>query len=166
MFFIRTATLTDLPKVQTLLRESWLDTYAEHEGEEKILDISRQWHSLDRLKQQLEQPRSEFVLADDGQTIGGMGYAMQTGEAIADIKQLHVAPPFHGQGIGGDMLAELEMGFPGVKTMRLEAHPGNQNAIRFYEKRGYVKTSEADKCDGEFDLPAVMMEKKLDGWEL
>lgn len=166
MFFIRSATEQDLPRVQALLKDSWMRTYVAHEGEDKIRAVSDEWHSLERLKAQLKQPRSEFVVADDGKTLGGMGYALQTDQTVAELKQLHVTAETQGQGVGSDILSELETSFPGVTTMRLDAHPGNADALRWYEKRGYRKYGEADQCGGEFDLPAVLMEKRLESWDI
>ncbi|MEO0635787.1 MAG: N-acetyltransferase [Pseudomonadota bacterium] len=166
MFFIRSATEADLPRVQALLKDSWMRTYAQHEGEEKIREVSDEWHSMSRLKAQLNQPRSEFILADDGETIGGMGYALQTDQSIAELKQLHVSPETQGQGVGSDILSELETSFPGVTTLRLDVHPQNASAIAWYAKRGYRKYGEADQCGGEFDLPAVLMEKRLEDWSI
>ncbi|MEM1365970.1 MAG: GNAT family N-acetyltransferase [Pseudomonadota bacterium] len=166
MFFIRSATEADLPRVQALLKDSWMQTYVQYEGEEKIRLVSDEWHSLERLKAQLQQPRSEFIVADDGHTLGGMGYALQTDQTIAELKQLHVSCDVQGQGVGSDILSELETAFHGVTTLRLDAHPGNTSALAWYEKRGYRKYGEADQCGGEFDLPAVLMEKRLESWDI
>ena len=66
MFFVRSASEADLPKVQALLGRSWHATYDAIYGAEKVAEITASWHSLDALKRQLARPNSEFVIADDG----------------------------------------------------------------------------------------------------
>ncbi|MEO0910824.1 MAG: GNAT family N-acetyltransferase, partial [Pseudomonadota bacterium] len=49
MFFIRTASESDLPRVQEILIETWHATYDEIYGVEKVNEITGKWHSLERL---------------------------------------------------------------------------------------------------------------------
>ena len=57
-----------------------------------------------------EEGNVQFVVADDGKNLGGMGYAAmsRTEPKIAILHQLYVLPQYQGQGIGRDMFAELE----------------------------------------------------------
>ncbi len=165
-FFVRSAMPADIAVIKNLLHESWQATYGPTYGEEKIRNISQLWHTQPRLLAQLDTPHSEFVVADDGTSIGGMGYAVMVGESDAHLKQLYVAPHLKGRGIGSQLLVETEGAFPQAKRVILEVEPENAQAIAFYESHGYSPYGRSEGDGGEFDMPALKMAKPLDGWDL
>lgn len=164
MFFVRSASDADLPKVQALLGRSWQVTYNAIYGAEKVAEITASWHSLEALKRRLTRPDSEFVVADDGRTIGGMAYAaMDKDEAdVVHLHQLYVEPDLIGQGIGRDLFAEVETCFPAAKRMRLEVEPQNDRAVRFYSGLGFHEVGWTKNCGADQSgIPAMIMEKTL-----
>ncbi|MEO0497802.1 MAG: GNAT family N-acetyltransferase [Pseudomonadota bacterium] len=166
MFFIRSVTEADLPRVQALLKDSWMRTYAPHEGEAAVKRISDDIHAIRVLKEQMERPHSEFILADDGTDIGGTGYAYMRGEDEAYVQGLHVTHAVHGQGVGSDLLSELETSFPAARRVTLNLHPKNETAASFYTKRGYVEIAPEVVVHECHEMPNRTFTKKLDGWEL
>ena len=164
MFFVRSASEADLPKVQALLGRSWHATYDTLYGVEKVAEITASWHSLDTLKRRLARPDSEFVVADDGSRIGGMAYAAMDKDEpdIVILHQLYVEPALMGQGIGRDLFAEVETCFPAAKRMRLEVEPKNERAVRFYTGLGFHEIGWTKNCGADQSgIPAVILEKKL-----
>lgn len=164
MFFVRSASEADLPKVAALLGRSWHATYDAIYGAEKVAEITTSWHSLDALKSRLVRPDSEFIVADDGRVIGGMAYAaMDKDEGdVVVLHQLYVEPDLTGQGIGRDLFAEVETCFPAAKRMRLEVEPKNERAVRFYAGLGFHEIGWTKNCGGEQSgIPAMIMEKTL-----
>src|SRR6478672_8555705 len=65
-----------------------------------------------------------------------------TGPRIGEIESLSVLPPYRGGGLGSELLGRLERHLRdiGVKDLVLGALPGNTDAIRLYERRGYRST--------------------------
>ena len=66
----------------------------------------------------------------------------ETGPRIGEIESLSVLPQFRGGGLGSELLTRLEnhlLGV-GVDDVILGALPGNSDAIRLYERRGYQAT--------------------------
>jgi ribosomal protein S18 acetylase RimI-like enzyme len=164
MFFVRSASMADLPKVVALLGRSWHATYDAIYGAEKVVEITASWHSLEALKRRLAQPDSEFVVADDGSRLGGMAYAaMDKDEGdVVHLHQLYVEPDLVGQGIGRDLFAELETCFPAAKRMRLEVEPKNERAMRFYTGLGFAEVGWSKNCGAEQSgIPAMILEKAL-----
>lgn len=164
MFFVRLASEADLPKVQALLGRSWHATYDVIYGADKVAEITGSWHSLDSLKRRLVRPDSEFVVADDGRTIGGMAYAAmdKDDKDVANLHQLYVEPDLIGQGIGRDLFAEVETCFPAAKRMRLEVEPKNERAVRFYTGLGFQEVGWTKNCGADQSgMPAMIMEKAL-----
>lgn len=164
MFFVRSASEADLPKVSALLGRSWHATYDAIHGAEKVAEITTSWHSLEALKRQLVRPDSEFVVADDGRRIGGMAYAaMDKDEGdVVHLHQLYVEPELTGKGIGRDLFAEVETCFPAARRMRLEVEPRNERAVRFYTGLGFAELGWTKNCgDSQSGIPAMIMEKTL-----
>ena len=164
MFFVRSASERDLAKVSVLLGETWHATYDALYGADKVAELTEKWHSVPALKARLARRDAEFVVADNGRELGGMGYAAMS-ESLKKgvvLHQLYVLPKFHRQGIGRDMFAELETCFPDADFMQLEVEPQNRAAISFYEAHGFVKIGETANCGGsQSGIPAIIMEKPL-----
>ena len=163
MFFVRTASERDLAKVSALLAETWHATYDALYGADKVSEITAHWHSVPALKAKLERKDSEFVVADNGRELAGMGYVAMSKDRpkTAFLRQLYVLPRYQRQGIGRDMFAELETCFPDAEYMRLHVEPHNGAAISFYERLGFEKIGEATEGGG-LGLPALVLEKRLD----
>jgi ribosomal protein S18 acetylase RimI-like enzyme len=164
MFFVRSASETDLSTVAALLGRSWHATYDAIYGADKVAEITASWHSVDALKRRLVQPHSEFVVADDGSRLGGMAYAaMDKDEGdVVHLHQLYVEPELAGQGIGRDLFAEVETCFPAAKRMRLEVEPKNERAVKFYTGLGFAEVGWTKNCGADQSgIPAMIMEKTL-----
>ncbi|WP_337184912.1 GNAT family N-acetyltransferase [Shinella sp.] len=164
MFFVRTATERDLAKVSALLAETWHATYDALYGADKVSEITARWHSVPALKARLERKDSEFVVADDGRELAGMGYVAMSKDRpkTALLHQLYVLPRYQRQGIGRDMFAELETCFPDADAMMLEVDPRNDAAVAFYRAHGFVKVGEArHTADDVSGVPLHVYEKPL-----
>lgn len=103
----------------------------------------------------LAKPDTLLLLAHtDGALIGyGLAHIMataetwvadtwRTGDRIGEIESLSVLPAYRGSGLGSELLDRLEAHLreQGVTDVVLGALPGNQDAIRLYERRGYRPT--------------------------
>jgi ribosomal protein S18 acetylase RimI-like enzyme len=164
MFFVRTASERDLEKVRALLVETWHATYDTFYGVEKVNELTGRWHSLPALKARLERKDAEFLVADDGRSIGGIGYASMsdTLTKTAVLHQLYVLPKLQGQGIGRDIFAELETCFPDAERMRVEVEPQNLHALAFYRAHGFSEVGQVSNCgDEQSGIPALILEKPL-----
>jgi ribosomal protein S18 acetylase RimI-like enzyme len=103
----------------------------------------------------LAKPDTLLLLAFDGEAAVGYGLAhvmpvddswiadtWVTGPRIGEIESLSVLPQYRGSGLGSELLDRLEQHLYaiGVKDLILGALPGNTDAIRLYERRGYQPT--------------------------
>lgn len=166
MYFVRTASARDLPQVRALLEETWHATYDTIMGPEKVIALMEAWHTPAALNARLERKDAEFLVADNGSTIGGMGFAAPSKELTktVNLHMLYVRPSCQRQGIGRDIFAELETCFPGAEIMRLEVVPENGKAIAFYKAHGFAEVGRSDNCGGgRSGIPALIFEKTLAG---
>ena len=96
-----------------------------------------------------------LLLAHDGEALVGYGLAhvmdaagswaadtWVTGERIGEIESLAVLPEHRGHGLGTRLLEGLEAALreQGVNDLILGLLPGNTEAARLYERRGYRPT--------------------------
>lgn len=164
MFFVRTASERDLEKVRALLVETWHATYDTFYGVEKVNELTARWHSIEALKARLSRKNAEFVVADNGREIVGMGFAAvsDTLEKTVILHQLYVLPKYQRKGVGRDMFAELETCFPDAERMRVEVEPQNLHALAFYKAHGFSEVASTAHCGGDQSgIPALVLEKRL-----
>jgi ribosomal protein S18 acetylase RimI-like enzyme len=103
----------------------------------------------------LAKPDTLLLLAFVGETAVGYGLAhvmavddswipdtWATGERIGEIESLSVLPQYRGSGLGSVFIDRLEQHLRdvGCADLILGALPGNTDAIRLYERRGYQPT--------------------------
>lgn len=165
MFFIRTAQEADLENIRELLVETWRQTYAPFHGFDKVDALIDGWHSLPAIKARLSRPDAEFLVADNGEYMGGMAYAAMSRKntKTANLNQLYVHPLWQRQGIGTDLFAEIETCFPDADKLRLEVTEENERAIAFYEAHGMAVVGHTkDAGSPGTGIPALVMEKKLE----
>jgi N-acetylglutamate synthase-like GNAT family acetyltransferase len=149
VFFVRSAGAGDLEKVLKLIEAG----------------AAAPSPSVQSLKADLLRPDSEFVVADDGKRIGGMGYAaMAKDEAdVVILHRLNVDPDLKGQGIGRDLFAELETCFPNARRMRVEVAKDNTDVLRFFSGLGFAEVGWAKQASGSSaGSEALILEKPLE----
>lgn len=160
--FIRSAGERDLTAIRELLVVTWHATYDHIYGQEQVVAITNDWHSLASLKARLQRPNSEFLVADDGKRIGGMAFAAATADQkTVVLQQLYVHPDFQHAGIGHMLLAEIESCFPDARMIRLEVEVANEPALAFYLKHGFVQSGTMNCGADDVDIPGLVLEKKL-----
>jgi ribosomal protein S18 acetylase RimI-like enzyme len=114
------------------------------------------WSARRELYEQLlGKPSTILLLATTEDTVIGYGLAhvipaaetwladtWVTGPTIGEIESLAVLPQFRGAGIGTALLVGLETALDdqGVNDRILGVLPGNLDAIRLYQRRGYQPT--------------------------
>ncbi|MDT5017629.1 MAG: hypothetical protein QOD39_3789 [Mycobacterium sp.] len=114
------------------------------------------WRIRRELYQELlGKPETLLLLAFAGDAAVGYGLAhvlpvdetwipdtWATGNHIGEIESLSVLPQYRGSGLGSELLNRLESHLHeiGVNDLILGVLPGNTDAIRLYERRGYQPT--------------------------
>jgi ribosomal protein S18 acetylase RimI-like enzyme len=161
--FVRTAGERDLPAVRALLVETWHATYDDIYGAQKVTEITAEWHSLSKLKANLELPRSEFLVADDGKALGGVAYAVASDDGkTVTLQRLYVRPAFQRSGIGKALLTEVEEAFPEAEKLCLEVVVDNHPAVAFYKANGFVVVeAPSDKAMHASGLEIYNCEKRI-----
>lgn len=95
-------------------------------------------------------PAIRFFVARDGEAVLGTA-ALALREGYGEVKSMFVDPAARGQGVADALMARLiaEAVATGLPLMRLETGPRNPEAIRLYEKHGFLR------CGAFGDYPDV-----------
>lgn len=162
MFFVRTAGERDLDKVRTLMRETLHATLNVLHVANEAEDLIAAETSPEKLRAALKEKGSEFLVADSGREIAGMGYAMMSRDfaKTAEIRWILVHPTHQRQGVGRDIFAELETCFPDAEILRLEVDARNRAALAFFNAHGMVEIDRIERAGGPAPLTLVL-EKAL-----
>jgi ribosomal protein S18 acetylase RimI-like enzyme len=153
---VRTGTAADLDLVGPL----WIAVHHQHAKTMPQLapyvSDDESWRVRRELYEELlAKPDTLLLLAFVGDTAIGYGLAhamavedswipdtWKTGSRIGEIESLSVLPEYRGSGLGSVFLEQLEQHLRdvGCTDLILGVVPGNADAIRLYERRGYQST--------------------------
>jgi ribosomal protein S18 acetylase RimI-like enzyme len=153
---LRTGTADDLPLLESL----WIAVHHRHAQTMPQLapyvSDGDTWTIRSALyRELLAKPDTLLLMAFHGESAVGYGLAhvlsvedswipdtWQTGARIGEIESLSVLPDYRSSGLGSLLLDQLEthLRTRGAKDLILGVVPGNADAIRLYERRGYQPT--------------------------
>ena len=109
-----------------------------------------------------DQYPETILVAEAHGMLAGWGARENGDQRISD---LWVAPEFQRRGVGAVLLGalEAEIAALGLKTAELETLAANADAIRFYEKHGFVVVWRAEKFSNSlgYAIDKVGMNKSL-----
>jgi GNAT superfamily N-acetyltransferase len=104
-------------------------------------DDSANHFRLDR--EEVAPGRGAFFVAYDDATPIGCGAVRLIDVGVAEIKRMYTVPAWRGRGVGRAVLETLEEEARrlGATRLLLETGPRQPQAIRLYERAGFVRTS-------------------------
>ena len=158
---IRDVTRDVVGAVRSLLVETWHANYDALLGRDRVTEITGVWHAVPNLAAQVGRPQAAFLLAEADGRVVATSEASLGEDGTLMLGRLYVLPSDQGRGIGRMLLERTLARFPGAARVRLEVEPGNERAIRFYERCGFERLAETAACGGRADIPAALMEKTL-----
>lgn len=162
MTTIRHMVPDDAEAVVGLLREAWRLAYGPLMGEQKALEASRAWHTPDKLAAQAaNEDIISFVAEEPDGRISGHAMAMMDENRQAKLARLYIAADKYGSGLADDLLRAILAAHAGLPSISLEVMEGNDRAIAFYKKNGFVETGRKDACGGIENVPTLVMTRVL-----
>jgi len=158
---IRHMNEADTEQVSALIHASWVRTYGPLMGEAKAEQESAKKHQPAMIAADLKRMHSEsFVGAAPDGRIVGYAYA-KVEKGVLWLDRLHVAPAEQGSGLAAGLLHAVIVNYVGEPSISIEVIKGNDRAIRFYEREGFVTTEERDACGGIGGVPTLVMRKAI-----
>lgn len=144
---IREATTADVETIQALAEAIWWPTYSTILTPGQLRYMLDTMYSVTRIKQQLENKEQVYLLLlDAGVPAGFASYSPRTENPdIYKLHKLYCLVTNQRRGYGRLLVQAVENAVLAAGKHILELNVNRQNpAIGFYEKLGFVTTSEED----------------------
>jgi ribosomal protein S18 acetylase RimI-like enzyme len=169
---LRLTTPSDIPALQRLAIDTQVDTFGAHNTEANMKAFIDEAYSLEKLRQELDEPGSHNYLAFvDDQLAGFMRLRLSSeaehllGKNTLELQRLYVDKTFHGQGIGAAMMREaMEV----AKARRYEwiwlgVWERNFKAQEFYKRWEFERFSEHIFQMGDDAQTDWLLKRKVEG---
>lgn len=159
---IRPTKTDDLEGLRDLLVETWHHTYDATIGAARVTEITGQWHSRDRLLNELGQSDVVSLVAEDGEgRLLGHALVSLADDDEACLSRLYVHPHAQGKGAGSGLLEYAIAQARGRERMVLEVEESNIGARAFYERHGFVVSGRKANCGNQDGVPTLDMIRQL-----
>ncbi|PSL36328.1 spermine/spermidine N-acetyltransferase [Planomicrobium soli] len=167
---MKKCTLRDLRALQEISIETFTETFKEQNSLEHLNAYLDKAYKLEQLEQELANPSSQFFFIYSEQELAGY-LKINTGaaqsEAMGDdsleVERIYVKKKFHKNGFGKVLLAKaVELAKEQEKKrIWLGVWEKNENAIAFYQKKGFVQTGSHSFYMGDDEQVDLLMTKTL-----
>jgi len=163
--WLRTASPKDVQAIDAILRESWHAAYDDLIGHTAVETITADWFDPMQLVQDMGKPESEYIVGDDGTDLHGVAHALSGVDPknpdTVLIQQLCVRPSHQNQGLGTQLLEELESCFPAARCFQVRVLAKNERGLQFFTHRGYERIEEGTGSQESTQFFEVLLEKKI-----
>ena len=145
---IKRISVIDVEDLQIISKQTFFETFANENSESDMKNYLDENLSLDTLKKELFNTKSEFYVLSFNEKI--IGYLkLNFGEAQTELKnntsleieRIYVLKEFHGQNMGQllyDKALEIATKYS-IKEIWLGVWEKNKRAISFYKKNGFIE---------------------------
>lgn len=143
---IKSVDKSDLKTLQRIARETFLESFGDQNTEENINLYLEEGLSLKSLKQQINNPDTDFYfLYYNSQLAGylklnqGLAQTDSKLENALEIERIYIKSEYQGEGLGGRLLrySLSEAKDRGLDWLWLGVWENNQKAIAFYTHYGF-----------------------------
>ena len=167
---INKVSLSDIDELQTISRQTFLETFADENTEsdmEKYLDENL---SIEKLTSELIVPESEFYFAStDNKVIGylkvnsGQAQTELKDQKALEIERIYVLKDFHGKKVGQILFDTALQIAARIKAdfAWLGVWEKNTRAISFYKKNGFAEFDKHIFILGNDEQTDIMMKLEL-----
>ncbi|HWR71772.1 MAG TPA: GNAT family N-acetyltransferase [Nitrospirota bacterium] len=138
----QTAGVSDIPVIQRLSEHVWRSHYPGIITLAQIDHMLAKMYARDVIGDEIDRQRYRYaVVSDQNEPIGYLAFRHDDKTASILLSKIYLLPIYHGKGIGRQMLQYVknEAAKLGAKTIQLFVNKNNTNAIRAYERFGFVK---------------------------
>lgn len=147
-FLIRQCTLKDIEKLKYLSEKTFSDTFSEENSQENLEEYLQKNFSYEQIEAELKTDGSTFFLVEtDMEAAAYMKINSDKAQTepghpnTLEVQRIYVLQEYKGKHIGKKLIQKaIETG----KTYNLHyiwlgVWENNRNAIKFYEKQGFIK---------------------------
>jgi len=153
----------DLLEIEKLAAVIWHEHYTPIIGKNQVVYMLQKFQSVDAMSRQISQGFHYLRIDDNGDLIGYLAYEKRNSELF--LSKIYVLKQYRGKGVGKralqhvmDAARELNCG-----KVTLTVNKLNTNAIKAYEKTGFIKKGPVVQDIGlGYVMDDFIMEKQLE----
>lgn len=167
---IKKCTLADSLDLQTISVNTFTETFKNHNSPEHLNAYLEKAYNLNQLEQELVNQSSQFFFVYFNQEIAGY-LKINTGDAQSEamgddsleVERIYVMKKFQKHGLGKHLLNKaVEIAKEQKKEkIWLGVWEENENAIAFYQKKGFFQTGAHSFYMGDDEQVDLIMTKTL-----
>ncbi len=164
MTIIRLAIPDDAQAIREVGIATWWATYTSYVAAVSIAAVMRVPWSIRNILRSIENTEAcVFVAEVESEIIGVLfGSSGVRQDDFAFIERWYVRPDMQGKKIGYGLWQAYLEGLPtDAKAVELDVFEGNQHAIRFYERLGFIELRRFVEQIADHDFPLVYLRKTL-----
>lgn len=170
MIKIKSVTLNDIARLQTISKQTFYETFSEVNTEKNMQKYLDESFSSEKLTSEINNKNSAFYFAEFKSEI--IGYLkINFGNAqtelrvnkTLEIERIYILKEFHGKKIG-QMLYEKAIKIANQKNAEyvwLGVWEENKRAINFYRKNGFIEFNKHIFKLGDDEQTDIMMKRQL-----
>jgi len=160
---VRKTAADDAPAIQRVARASWHAAYDDIMGAGAVEKTVDSWFAPENVVADVNRDERPFFIAERDGTVVGFVIGIPDEERVSGfhLYRIYVHPDHWGAGVGTRLLDrfEAELRRQNVTRLRLSVIGPNENAIGFYESRGFERIEE--RWDDDFDCERYVYAKEL-----
>ena len=154
----------DYKKIISLADRIWKKSFEDFLPPDRLNYLYDFMYGGEIVKQQIESGEQEYYIAEyENEEVAY--YSIQSlGEGCYKLNKLYLLKEFHGKGIAGKIMDEIEsiIKSKNGKSLMLTVNRANSRAISFYKKYGFEITGDEDfDVGGGHIMDDFIMELKL-----
>jgi len=167
---IKKCTIEDLRELQKISVETFTETFKDQNSPEHLNAYLERAYNLDQLEQELANRSSQFFFVYLAQEIAGYlkvnsdeAQSEAMGADSLEVERIYVKKKFQKHGLGKQLLNKaLEIALKQKKKkIWLGVWEENENAIAFYQKKGFVQTGAHSFYMGDDEQVDLIMSKTI-----
>jgi ribosomal protein S18 acetylase RimI-like enzyme len=155
---IREASPEDAEAVVRVAEAAWHDAHDDIVGADAVEEFLAEYYDPADLRERYRNGDSTTFVATEGGEVVGYATGLPVDDAYS-LGSIYVLPDRQGDGIGSALLEQVEQEARAsvFDTLRLVVMADNEDAIGFYEARGFERAG--DHYDSDLDVDGYVYEK-------
>lgn len=168
---IRPCTSDDLHQLQQIGRQTFYETFHEHNAEEHMNAYLAEAFTEEKLLRELNHPNSEFFIAEIDDAVAaylkineGAAQTEQMEDSDLEIERIYILQEFQKLGLGKQLYQKAVERAQALHKKRiwLGVWENNENALAFYEKIGFTRIGEHSFFMGEDEQVDYILVKSIE----
>lgn len=161
MIHIREMQIEDATAVSQLYIASWKETYGDLFDEAQLTTELDKRFSIEKQVREAADPNIITLVAVEAESVVGASLSEMDDRNQAWIDRMHILPAYFGTGLADDLIRATLAKHTGLQSIALKVLRGNERAIAFYKKHGFVITDTIESDESVGGVDSVIMSRTI-----